>query len=142
MKAIFRNFLSIGAGLLVGSVVNMALVKIGPYLIPPPEGVDMTTAEGLKEAIPLFKPAHFLMPFLAHALGTFTGAVIVTVLSTRPVKFYLPLMVGFFFLMGGIMSIMILPSPLWFTLVDLLFAYLPMAWLGYYLINRAVKSDK
>ena len=39
-------------------------------LIPPPEGADVTTLEGLKTSMHLFQPKHFLMPFLAHALGT------------------------------------------------------------------------
>mgnify|MGYP006164865331 CR=1 FL=1 len=32
--------------------------------------------------------------------------------------------IGFF---GGIAAVAMLPSPLWFTVVDLVFAYLPMA---------------
>jgi hypothetical protein len=34
------------------------------------------------------------------------------------------------------MMVMILPSPLWFTLTDLLLAYLPMAWLGIKLAKK------
>ena len=44
--------------------------------------------------------------------------------------------VGAFFLIGGIAAVAMLPSPLWFTVVDLVFAYLPMAWLGYRLAAR------
>jgi hypothetical protein len=40
------------------------------------------------------------------------------------------LAIGFFFLIGGIMNVFMLPSPLWFTILDLAGAYIPMAWLG------------
>ncbi len=39
-------------------------------------GADVTTTEGLRAALPLFEPKHFIMPFLAQALGTFTAAYI------------------------------------------------------------------
>jgi hypothetical protein len=46
------------------------------------------------------------------------------------------LVIGIFFLAGGIGNIIMLPSPLWFTFVDLAEAYLPMAWMG----GKLVKS--
>jgi hypothetical protein len=48
--------------------------------------------------------------------------------STRKMLF--AMIIGVFFLVGGVGNIMILPSPLWFTLVDLIGAYLPMAFLA------------
>jgi hypothetical protein len=40
---------------------------------------------------------------------------------------------GFWFLLGGTMMVFSLPTPLWFALVDLGLAYVPMGYLGYYL---------
>ena len=70
----FRLILAVIAGLVVGSLVNMALVMLSGHVIPPPAGVDTATTEGLKAAMPLFEPKHFLFPFLAHAVGTLVGA--------------------------------------------------------------------
>ncbi len=39
--------------------------------------------------------------------------------------------VGACFLIGGIVAVAMLSSPVWFTVVDLVLAYLPMAWLGH-----------
>ena len=72
---ILRNILAVVAGVLVGGAVNMALVVVGPQLIPPPAGADMTTAEGLAAAMPRLGAQHFVFPFLAHALGTLAGAL-------------------------------------------------------------------
>ena len=90
---------------------------------------DVTSAEGLQAGMHLFQPKHFLMPFLAHALGTFAGAFVAAKMAaTRKLTF--AMVIAFFFLFGGLASVFMLPSPLWYTLVDLLFAYIPMGYLA------------
>ncbi len=74
MNSIIRNILAVVAGAVVGSLVNMGIIMISSSIIPPPDGADVTTMEGLKASMHLFQPRHFIMPFLAHALGTFAGA--------------------------------------------------------------------
>lgn len=135
MNPILRNILAVVAGLVVGSVVNMGIIQISGSIIPPPEGADNTTMEGLKASMHLFQPKHFLFPFLAHALGTLAGAIIATLIAaSHQLKFALS--IGVFFLIGGVSTVVMLPSPLWYTLVDLLGAYLPVAWLGFKLARR------
>ena len=75
MPKLLRNVLAILAGIAIGGVVNMALITLSPSLIPPPAGVDVSNAESLSKAMHLFEPRHFVMPFLAHALGTLAGAL-------------------------------------------------------------------
>jgi len=129
MKPIARNILALITGLVVGGVVNIALIMISGSIIPPPEGADITTMEGLQESIHLFKPINFLMPFLAHALGTLVGAFLdATIAVTSQMKWAMG--VGAFFLLGGIMNVIALPSPMWFNVVDLVGAYIPMAYIG------------
>lgn len=129
MHPIVKNILAVVVGLVVGSVVNMGIIMVSGSLIPPPSGADVTTMEGLKASMHLFEPKHFVMPFLAHALGTFAGAWVAAAISAnRPMK--LALGVGAFFLLGGIANVFMLPSPTWFAVVDLVGAYLPMAYLA------------
>lgn len=131
MNPILRNILAIVAGVIVGSAVNMGLVMLGPIVIPPPAGTDMTTMKGLTEAMPLMQPKHFIFPFLAHALGTLTGAWVVAKIAASR-KLQMAMTIGLFFLFGGIMNIQMLPgSPVWFNVLDVGLAYLPMAWLGH-----------
>jgi hypothetical protein len=126
---ILRNILSIIVGCVVGGLVNMGLVMLGPYLIPPPSEADLTTMEGLKAAMEIMEPKHFLFPFLAHALGTLVGAFIAALIAASHKKIF-AMVIGVCFLVGGILNIIMLPSPLWFTLLDLVVAYIPMGWLG------------
>ena len=129
MNPIIKNILAVIAGLILGSIVNMALITISGKVIPPPTDADITTMEGLKASMHLFEPKHFLFPFLAHALGTLVGAFIAAKLAANN-HIKIGLLIGVFFLVGGIANIVMLPSPPWFTVVDLVFAYLPMAYLG------------
>lgn len=129
MQPIFRNILAVITGLVAGGIINMGLIMISGSIIPPPEGADITTMEGLQETMHLFQPKHFLMPFLAHALGTMVGALIAAYIAVSS-KIKWALAVGGFFLIGGITNVIALPSPLWFNIVDLVGGYIPMAYLG------------
>jgi hypothetical protein len=129
MNPIIRNILAVVAGIIIGGAVNMGIILISSSIIPPPEGADITTMEGLKASMHLMQPKHFIMPFLAHALGTLVGAYIAaTIVVNHKLKFAVA--IGGWFLLGGIVNIFMLPSPIWFTVVDLAGAYVPMAYLG------------
>ena len=136
MHPLLRNILAVIAGIIVGSIVNMAIISLSGAIIPPPAGADVTTTEGLKASMHLFEPKHFLMPFLAHALGTLVGAWLTATLAASHARM-LSLGIGAFFLLGGIASVFMLPSPLWYSIVDLSLAYIPMAYLGgRYLVGK------
>jgi len=134
MNSIIRNILAVVTGIIIGSLVNMGIITISGSVIPPPEGADVTTMEGLKAAMHLFKPINFLFPFLAHAIGTLAGALIAAYIAATH-KMTLALVIGLFFMLGGITNILLLPSPTWFAIVDIAGAYIPMAWLGATLVK-------
>ncbi|MET0759047.1 MAG: hypothetical protein ABWZ56_01395 [Flavobacterium sp.] len=136
MNPILKNILAVITGLIIGSVVNMGLIMISGSIIPPPDGADVTTTEGLKASMHLFEPKHFIFPFLAHALGTFVGALVAALMATNH-KMRLALSIGIFFLLGGITSVFMLPSPTWFTVLDIVMAYIPMAYFaGKLVLNK------
>ncbi len=130
-----KSFLAVVAGIFIGMSINMGIVMISGKVIPPPEGIDTSTVEGLRAALPLFQPRHFLMPFLAHALGTFFGALVAGwFVPERSVRF--AMIIGGWFLIGGIANVMMLPAPVWFSIVDLALAYVPMAFLGGWIASK------
>ena len=129
MKAIIRNLLAVLAGLIAGSVVNITLVNMGPTIIPPPDGVDISSLDGLRDAMALFSPSHFLFPFLGHALGTLAGGFAAAKLAASH-QLKLAMTIGAFFLVGGIAMVILVGGPVWFIALDLIVAYLPMSWLG------------
>lgn len=135
MNSVFRNILAVIAGLILGSFVNMGIIMISGSIIPPPDGADVTTMEGLKASMHLFEPKHFIFPFLAHALGTFCGAFIATLIAQNH-KMRLAIGVGVVFLIGGIANVFMLPSPIWYTIVDLVGAYIPFSYLAATIVLR------
>lgn len=135
MNPIIKNIIAVICGGILGSAVNMGIIMVSDSIIQPPEGADVTTMEGLKESMHLFQPKHFILPFLAHALGTFTAALLAAIIAaTHKMKFALGM--GVFFLVGGIANTFMLPSPTWFTVLDLVGAYIPMSYLAGKLIVK------
>lgn len=138
MPTLLRNILAVVAGLLIGGSVNMALIALSPSLIPPPSGVDVGDPDSLAAAIHLFEPRHFVMPFLAHALGTLVGAF-AAYLIAGSFKASFAYAIGLIFLCGGVAAAFMIPAPVWFIALDLLLAYLPMAWLAAWIGSRATR---
>lgn len=136
MNPIIRNVLAVIVGFLAGSAVNMGLVMASPHIIPPPAGVDVNDIESIKASIHLYEFKHFIVPFLAHALGTVVGAYVAVIISAS-YKLIVGLVIGVLFLLGGISVAFMLPSPTWFVVVDIVGAYIPMAWIGTKLTGRA-----
>ena len=127
MNTIFKNILAILGGGLIGMMVNMGLIITGNQLIPFEDGINPMNAT-------MWDIKYFIFPFLAHAIGTLSGAFIASKIS----KHYnraVAIAVGVYFLSGGIYMVKILPAPTWFICLDLILCYLPMALLGWYL-NR------
>lgn len=116
-------------GIVIGAAVNMGLVIIGPLLIPTPPGMDPANPESIASHAHLLQAKHFIFPFLAHALGTFVGATIAHIIANQ-YRNQLAFGIGGFFLLGGIMASTMIPAPIWFIVLDLLVAYLPMAYLA------------
>lgn len=129
MKDIVRNVIAVIAGIFIGGVVNMILVSIGPSVIPLPEGADITTTEGLQASIGSFSPMNFLFPFLGHALGTLVGAFAAAKIAVSQ-QMKISIGIGVFFLLGGITAVYLFGGPVWFAILDLVLAYIPMGYLG------------
>lgn len=128
MNPMLKNILAVITGWIVGSIINMSLVKIG-HMILPIEGLDPSDMNALAEVMPTLEPKYFIFPFLAHALGTLVGAFIAyNLAATHKMKFALG--IGAIFFLLGIMVSFMIPAPTWFAVTDILLAYIPMAWIG------------
>lgn len=126
---VIRNILAILIGLPLASAVNMGLITLGHSIIALPPGADVSSYEALKASMPLFGPEQFVFPFLAHAIGTLVGAAVAALIAASH-KFKFAMAIGVIFLIGGIVNVILLPAPLWYDVIDVIFAYIPMAWIG------------
>ena len=113
-------------------------MELSGNIIPLPEGVDNTTTEGIKASMNILEAKHFIFPFLAHAIGTFVGAVVCGIIAANH-KMKLALSIGVLFLIGGIMMVSMVGGPMWFILLDLVVAYIPMAYIGFKISGEVAK---
>ncbi len=128
MNPIIKNILAVIIGWLGGSAINMGLIQTGHMLIPI-EGIDTNDMNALAAIMPTLEFEYFIFPFLAHAIGTLSGATIAGLIAVNH-KMKFSLGIGGLFLLGGIMVNYLLPAPTWFVLLDIAVAYIPMAWIG------------
>lgn len=135
MNPILKNILAVVAGIVIGAAVNMLIISISGSLVPLPEGVDPNDMESIKANMHRYETMHFIMPFLAHALGTLVGAFVAAKIAANRKRIF-ALLIGGVFLIGGIMMVVELPSPTWFNALDLVVAYFPMGWLGFILAKK------
>ncbi|MFM2299695.1 MAG: hypothetical protein RIR98_1303 [Bacteroidota bacterium] len=132
-----KNTLICIGSIFIGGLFNMAIVSASNLIFPPPAGTDLTTEAGLQAAMPLMQPIDFLMPFLAHALGTVVAAILASLIA-KSHRNRCAMATGIVFLFGGAMAVSMLPAPLWFNITDLVLAYIPMAMLGYWISTKIV----
>ena len=104
-------------------IVNIGLIIIGGIIFPLAESFE--PMNGINWDL-----KYFIFPFLAHSVGTLSGSFLVSKLS-RNSNIIFPLIVGLYFLSGGIYMVTILPAPMWFVFLDLIVCYIPMSLIGW-----------
>lgn len=134
MNKTVRNIFAVILGWIGGSIINMLLVQAGHSLFPM-EGVDINDMEALAAAMPNLSAEHFLFPFLAHAVGTFVGAFTAVKIAGSHQQ-AIAITIGVLFLLGGITAVVMFGGPLWFKALDLIVAYLPMAYLAHKVASK------
>jgi hypothetical protein len=129
-----RFIVAVICGLIAGGVFNMAVITLSWTIYRPPEGADMSdpaTMNTFVQSLPL--PA-FLMILVAHAGGALVGGLVAAVIARRS-PLVIGVIVGGFFLLGGIVNVMSFPRPLWFAVTDLVL-YVPCGITGARLAPR------
>ena len=144
MNPILKTVLAVIVGALIGGLINGGIVNLGMSILPL-EGIDLNDPAAydlygafLKNEASL---NYFVAPYLAHALGTLIGALIAYLIAAPEYKKIAAFIVGGFYLIGGIAASAMIPGPIWFAALDILTAYLPMAWLATF-IGGNVQKEK
>lgn len=138
-----RIALGVVAGIVVGASANMGVIYAGMEVFPPPEGTDVNSLESINANIGRYSVAQLMVPFAAHAIGTLVGACVAALFAwSRRSRLVAAMVIGAFFLAGGASIVLQIPdSPLWFSAMDLLLAYFPMALLAWVLVHRLRGND-
>lgn len=138
MRRILRLVVAVVAGLVVFGAVNMVLSPYRGWFTPPPVGAGLATLEGLRKSFHLFEPMHYTLLFLGHCAGTFIGALVATILTPGRTSGPAYVVASVFLLVGGFAYVAFQLTPMWFGMLDLVFAYLPAAWLAHRVAARRI----
>ena len=111
----------------------MAFIVAGDQIFPKDISLDVMNAIN-------WDVKFFIFPFFAHALGTLAGAFIATKIASKYKKTF-ALLIGVLFLIGGTMMVFMISAPLWFIILDLTVAYIPMGWLGWLIAKKRQSHD-
>ena len=135
MINIVRNVLAVIVGAVVCIILNGIVLNLMMKIIATPEGFDFNNpgTYGLLQA------RHFMSPFVAHAVPSLVGGLVAALIAANH-KLTFALVVGGLHLIGGILAAFMIPAPAWFVVLDLVVAYLPMAWVGGFLGNAASRK--
>jgi hypothetical protein len=125
MAPIVRNVIGVVVGAIVCVLLNGFLLGVTMGAIGTPAGFDASDPASFV----LLEAKHYLSPFVAHAVPSLIGGLIAALIAASR-KITCALLVGGLHLLGGIAAAFIIPAPAWFIALDLIVAYLPMAWIG------------
>ena len=125
MNPVLRNIVAVVVGAVACIVLNGLLLGVMMKIVGTPEGFDPNVAS----TYALLQAKHYLSPFVAHAVPSLIGGLLAALIAaTRKMTF--ALVVGGLHMIGGIVAAFMIPAPTWFVVLDLVVAYLPMAWIG------------
>ncbi len=126
----WRNVGAVIAGLFV-CLIGVALFEnINDLLYPRPDDIDT-----YEEMISNMPNMAFAILVLAHAVGTFCGSIVATMIGQKRSSI-LAIFVGSIVMLGGVINLIMLDGhPVWFWIADVL-VYIPSALLGYELVKK------
>lgn len=123
-----RNAAGVIAGLITAFVLIFLIEKLGHAIYPPPADLDFSDPEAIRpylDTLPIFA---LLFPMFAWFIGAFTGSLVGSLIGTaRPLLFCA--IVGGLVLAGTIANLIVIPHPLWFSIISVL-GIIASAWLA------------
>lgn len=107
----WRNVGSVLLGLIVGGIVNGALIGVNGALYPPPPGTDTGDPTQLAAYVATLPATALLVVIVAHLLQAGIGGWIAARLGTAPMA--LALIVGALSALAGVANLVMLGAPAW-----------------------------
>ncbi len=129
-----RNVLGILTGLVVGFIVTAGIQMMNYRLAPLPAGLSPTDVEGMKAYMANLPTVAFVIVLISHIMGTASACFMACKIADNRFTL-LALILGGFFLVMGIINLLSIPHPIWFSAVDCL-VYIPAALFGKWLATR------
>ncbi|MDO8366270.1 MAG: hypothetical protein Q7T20_05690 [Saprospiraceae bacterium] len=132
MNPKFRALFAVLLGILAGGLVITLVEMMSPHT--PPAGMNVNDPAKLGEWIATLPTSAFAILLLAYFLGSAVGGWVANQVAFK--SHYRPaLIVGFGLFVAGVMNLIAIPHPLWFSIVSSLI-YFVGAWIGGRVVGR------
>lgn len=131
------------AGVIVGLIVAVLVISliqlVSQATYPMPEGLKVSGKEAMAAWIKGLPLGAFIFVLCSHGMGALTGALTCRlIVGERWLRG--TLFISGFLTLAGIMNLLSIPHPVWFSVVDILL-YLPAALLGESLAGK-IRSEQ
>jgi hypothetical protein len=115
MKALGRSVLAVLVGVLVTMGLIVGLEAVCTHLYPLPGGVDLHDHDAMRTYMDQLPIGAFLLILAGWAIGSCAGAWVAARLAGRAPIVH-GLIVGAWFLAGAIMTMLMIPHPVWMVI--------------------------
>lgn len=135
MPGWLKRTLTLVLGLIAAFVATGLIESLNMLLFPTPAGLDPQRPEDLRKLMAVMPVGAFLVVLLAWAAGSFCGSFVAVRWGPER-KFWPAWVIGSIQLLAGLLMVLMIPHPVWFTVIGLAL-FLPMAALGGNLARRS-----
>jgi len=123
-----RSILGVVAGIVAAVVVVGVVEAAGHLIFPPPPGIDLSDPEQLKTIMDKIPPGALVAVLVAWGAGSLAGGFTAAAIARRA-HFVHALIVGGIQCAFGIITMLMIPHPLWFWFASIAIV-VPTSYLG------------
>ncbi len=128
MSPTVKNLIAVIAALAAGGLVVYGFEYLIHVLFPYPGDIDLTSQDSLKSYMYDVSDGSLALLILAHGFGAFTSGWVIGKLGVQN-KHFLGLITGLILTLSGVLNLVVLPHPIWFSIADTC-VFLPLTLLG------------
>ena len=133
-----KKVLAVIAGMVAGGIAMSIVQMISSLLHPMPANLSLSDTEGVREWISNLPASAFAIVLFSHSLGAYVAAVVCRLIVGEKWRRGTLIIAGLFTL-AGIANSIIIPQPIWVSLVDVV-VYFPAALLGESMIRNSKRD--
>lgn len=123
---IVRRIGAVVAGLVVAFLLVFGAEAISHQIYPPPPGMSMKDMAQVKAFVTTLPLSVLLIVLVGHLIATFVGTWTAAKIAQNAIAAYV---VGALLLCGGIANAVMLPQPVWYSILSFVF-YIGATWVG------------
>ena len=129
-----RNVIAVIVSLVVAFLIIMSIQMINFVLFPIPDSIDQNNMEQMKEYVQGLPSLAYFVVIISYFVGALIAALVACKIADSHFR-KIAIGIGVFLTLMGIINLIRIPHPLWFSIVTVLL-YVPAALLGYRLSGK------